>query len=137
MSDTAQPACDYCGAPADRVTGSEIYPHRNDLGHKVFWRCVPCQSWVGCHLGTDRPLGRLANAELRNWKRAARDAFDPLWRGQTNNKKRQREAKSLAYAALARELGIPREEAHIGMMTVELCQRIVAIIEKLKEAMAQ
>jgi hypothetical protein len=137
MSDTPPPVCEYCGALAERVTGAEIYAHRKDLGHKIFWRCVPCKAWVGCHLGSDRPLGRLANEELRNWKRAAHDAFDPLWRTVGNNKKRQREAKSRAYAALARELGIPREEAHIGMFDIDLCRRTVAIIEKLKAAMAQ
>jgi hypothetical protein len=34
---------------------------------------------VGCHKGTTKPLGRLADAELREWKKRAHAAFDPVW----------------------------------------------------------
>lgn len=73
--------CSYCNKPAELVTGKEIYPHRPDLYPKKFWRCRPCTAYVGCHKpnagygdGT-RPLGRLANAELRAAKSAAHAAF--------------------------------------------------------------
>ena len=31
-------------------------------------------AYVGVHKGTDKPLGRLANAELRYWKKRAHAA---------------------------------------------------------------
>ena len=67
--------CPYCNNPAVLVGGDVIYPHRPDLYEKKFWQCDPCDAYVGCHRpgvgygdGT-RPLGRLANAELREAKK--------------------------------------------------------------------
>lgn len=78
-------------------------------------------------------MGRLANEELRNMKRAAHDAFDPIWRTVDNNKKAQRDAKSRAYEALARELGISRDETHIAMFDVALCRRTIDAVPRLRE----
>jgi len=58
--------CDYCQQQAKLVTGDIIYPHRPDLYSKKIWHCEPCRAWVGTHKGTVKPLGRLANAELRS-----------------------------------------------------------------------
>ena len=113
--------CPYCGQQAEKVYGGSIYPHRTDLFHKVFYRCRPCAAHVGCHPDTDKPLGRLANAELRREKNLAHAVFDPLWRG------KGRGARTGAYKWLAKQLGIPREECHIGMFDVEQCRRVVEV----------
>ena len=112
--------CHYCQQPAELVTGEAIYPHRPDLAAKKFWRCVPCAAYVGCHPGTDEPLGRLANAELRSAKMAAHAAFDPLWSG-------GRMKRSQAYGWLAKQLGKPKKETHIGWFDLESCRRVVRI----------
>lgn len=119
--------CHYCHEPAELVTGREIYGSRRaDLEDLKFYRCVPCAAHVGCHKGTDRPLGRLANAELRAAKSAAHAAFDPCWkRGLIQRKK--------AYAWLAKEMGMPKKECHIGWMDLEQCRRVVEICQD-KEA---
>ncbi len=120
--------CDYCHSKAERVTGREIYHGaRPDLFDKVFWRCQPCGAHVGCHPGSDRPIGRLANAELRRAKQAAHAAFDPLW--QSGGVRRVK-----AYAWLARQLG--RKEVHIGESDLALCQRIVEICTTKKPGRA-
>jgi hypothetical protein len=49
--------CGHCGKPAVLINGRVIYPHRPDLADKRFWACAPCAAHVGCHAGTDRPLG--------------------------------------------------------------------------------
>jgi hypothetical protein len=122
------PRCDYCGAATERVGGDVIYPHRPDLAAKVIYRCVPCGAWVGCHHGTDVPLGRLADSELRLAKQAAHAAFDPLWEA-----KRRREdiskskARNAGYEWLAEQLGIKRRDCHLGMMDVAQCRRVVEI----------
>lgn len=112
--------CDYCGRPAERAWGSTIYPNRPDLAGHRFWHCRPCGAYVGCHPHTNRPLGRLANAELRQAKVQAHKAFDPLWRehGMT---------RTAAYAWLALEMGLDRGSCHIGMFDVEQCQAVVDI----------
>lgn len=110
--------CDYCGKEAKFAKGSEVYPHRPDLADKNFFRCAPCDAYVGCHPGTRRPLGRLANAELRRAKMAAHAAFDPKWKGKTMT-------RSQAYAWLAHQLSIPPNSCHIGMFDVDMCERVV------------
>lgn len=121
--------CAYCNKPAELVGGEEIYPHRPDLYQKKFWRCRPCKAYVGCHKpnvgygdGT-RPLGRLANAELRAAKSAAHAAFDPVWQ---NGFVR----RGSAYAWLADKLGIQPKQCHIGEFDVEQCKRVVQIVKE-------
>ena len=123
------PTCPYCNSAAELVSGSVIYPHRPDLADRRFWRCKPCNAWVGCHQGSkDIPLGRLADAQLRRAKMGAHAAFDPIWKmimqQQGCNKG---VARWKAYAWLATQLAIPAENCHIGMFDAELCQRVVDI----------
>jgi len=119
--------CPYCSAQPALVGGDVIYPHRPDLSGKRFWHCAPCQAWVGCHDGTTRPLGRLANAELRRCKERAHAAFDLLWKRKMATGVSKKQARDAGYAWLAGQLGIAREDCHIGMMDIELCRRVVEI----------
>lgn len=128
------PICPYCQSPAEKVGGAELYPHRNDMGAKTFWRCAPCAAWVGCHIGTDVPLGRLADADLRAWKRRAHEAFDPLWRID-NSKKKKAAARTRAYQALAHILGITASECHIGLFNIDLCKRTIAAVPQLRQTL--
>lgn len=101
--------CPYCNEPAELVGGRSIYPHRPDLFGKKFYRCEKDKAWVGCHNGGIVPLGRLANAELRAAKSVCHALFDPLWkRKMERDGCAQVEARSAAYAWLAKELNIPR-----------------------------
>jgi hypothetical protein len=122
--------CDYCGQPAERVTGAVMYPHRPDLASRVFFRCTPCDAYVGTHEGTDppQPLGRLANAELRGAKIRAHAAFDPLWRQAIAQTGLARAVvRREAYKWLAARLGLPARETHIGMLDVPACHRVVEV----------
>lgn len=119
--------CDYCGRPAELVTGEIIYPHRRDLYRKRFWLCRPCKAYVGCHPRTDRPLGRLADEELRRAKMDAHRAFDPLW-------KSGRLSRSDAYRRLAEDLGIPIGNCHIGMFDVETCRAVIKAAKRISRA---
>jgi hypothetical protein len=103
-----------------------VYPHRPDLFHKRFWHCAPCEAYVGCHTGTEKPLGRLANSELRREKIKAHAAFDPIW-------KSKEMARKEAYAWLSEQLGISPANTHIGMFDVDDCRAVVAVCEARKE----
>jgi len=118
--------CPYCDKPAQLVSGVDIYPHRNDLFHRFFWKCDPCKAWVGCHEKANRaPLGRLANAELRKVKQSAHAIFDPLW-------KTGRMKRSEAYSLLSNLLGISKTNCHIGMMDVDQCKVVVSVLKEHK-----
>ncbi len=124
------PVCPYCDRVAELVDGSAIYPRRRDLHARKFWRCAPCDAWVGTHANSSKhaPLGRLANAELRQAKQAAHRAFDRLWKAKIRRDGCQKfEARQAAYAWLAERLGIDPKDAHIGMFDVDQCRRVVEV----------
>ena len=120
------PVCPYCMNLSTLVTGDIIYPHRLDLHGKYFYICTPCNAYVGCHPGTKKPLGRLANAELRKAKLQAHNAFDILWK---SGKMKRR----TAYGWLALKLGIKEEDCHIGMFDVEMCLQTVKYCKEFKD----
>lgn len=105
------PTCQYCGAGAWLIGGKYGY----------VWKCDPCGARVGCHPGTKRPLGHLANAELRSARMAAHDAFDPRWKGQPSG------VRSEAYEWLAEQLKIARDDCHIALFDLEQCRRVVEL----------
>lgn len=127
----AQPVltCTYCNKPARLVTGKEIYPRRPDLFSLSFWQCKPCDAYVGCHKAGNgygdgtRPLGILANKELRALKLLVHRNFDMLWQGGAMK-------RNEAYAWLAGQLNIPVNQCHVGMFTVDLCKKAAEVANK-------
>ncbi|WP_186027933.1 zinc-finger-containing protein [Burkholderia gladioli] len=74
-----QPVCDYCGEKALLARfGDAAYPYRDE--HGELWVCPPCDAWIGIFPRSRRhvPLGRLANAELRQAKSDLHTALEPL-----------------------------------------------------------
>lgn len=122
--------CDYCNNKAELVGGDVIYPHRPDLRGLKFYYCADCSAWVGCHRGTTKPLGRLANTELRLAKQSAHVAFDTLWKRTTPAGSFDR---SSAYTWLAQQLGIKREDCHIGMFDEEQCRRVEICVAQVQD----
>ena len=112
-------SCPYCGAPTQLADDSEIYgrPYSGKI-----WICRPCRAWVGCHRGTRRALGRVADKRLRVLKHRAHDVFDLLW-------KEGHMTRSEAYVALSEILGLPPGHTHIGMFDADLCRRVITISE--------
>lgn len=119
--------CPYCGEAAVFTTGEEVYPHRPDLHRKRFYLCRPCKAYVGCHRN-GKPLGRLANAQLRKARIAAHSAFDPFWRS-------GRMTRSAAYRWLAKELDLPISKCHIGMFDILDCRKVVSLCRKLRSTL--
>lgn len=119
--------CPYCGKRAEFVDSAEVYHGRS---YGMIYLCRPCDAYVGCHGNGkgDSPKGRLANAELRRWKIAAHNAFDPLWKFGTFRGRR-----NSAYAWLAEQMGLPKEKTHIGMFDVAECQQVIQICTNRKE----
>lgn len=118
-----RPSCPYCGEEAVLTTGAVIYPRLAHLHANTMYSCLPCGAWVGCHEGTTRPLGRLANAELRQAKMATHRVFDRIWKDGPKG------ARGAAYHWLAGALGISIEDCHIGMFDVAMCRRAIAACE--------
>lgn len=125
--------CPYCGRPAVLTSGAKVYPRSHDLHGLRFWRCAPCNAFVGCHKKGARlgdgtvsdgtiPLGRLANSNLRGLRQQAHGAFDPLWRS-------GRFSRQQAYRWLAGRLGIPVDQCHIGQFDETQCRATIIATE--------
>ena len=113
--------CNYCNKKAILVSGRRIYLYRPDLKHLRFWYCKPCGAYVGCHEPSDRPLGKLANYELRKLRIKAHNCFDRKWR---DGKMRRTEA----YKWLAVKLNIPYNECHIGNFDEDMCNKVIEVL---------
>ncbi len=114
--------CPYCKKQAKYCSSKEVY---NGRDYGMIYLCADCNAYVGVHKGTSKPLGMLANEELRRMKQKAHAAFDPKWK--ENNKISKSKARNNAYEWLALLLDIPKKECHIGMFDIDLCQRTIDI----------
>lgn len=115
--------CGYCGGSAQLVTGVAIYPRRPEFAEHLFYRCAPCDAYVGCHQGTSEPMGLLADAELRRARVEAHQALDRVWQSGTMQRKK-------TYRWLAKHLGIDPKQCHIGMFDVAQCRRVVDVVRE-------
>jgi hypothetical protein len=118
------PKCPICNKDAELVYGSIIYPKRKDLRELPFYRCSDhLDYYVGCHKGTIKSLGVLANLEHRHLKRLCHWYFDPLWKNKLIK-------RNQAYKVLSEKTGITREECHFGMMNIEQLKKCLAILKE-------
>ena len=111
--------CPHCHCPTILVDSKVIYK----ASYGPIYLCLLCGAYVGCHPGSVRPLGSPADRATRVARRMAHEAFDPLWR-------RGSMTRSEAYAWLAKQMGLPTEQTHIGMFTAEQCCRVMQICAK-------
>lgn len=118
------PLCPYCGHESKKVKGTEIHCGRSSVATDTYYECLPCYAYVGCHKNTDRPLGTLANEELRRIRYMTHSEFDWIWL----NPKFSKMNRTDAYHWLARQLGIKPKDCHIGLFTIKECQRAQAIV---------
>ena len=115
--------CPYCGAEVVLKDATFVYPNhcRKEKRNSKMWVCSnfpKCNAYVGCHEGTEIPLGRVANERLRTLKKEAHRQFDPIWKSGLMSRKD-------AYKWLADMLKISFEECHIGLFDVKMCQKVI------------
>jgi len=99
--------CRYCGGVIRLIPAEAVYgPSAERLGKKgeKLYQCQNCNARVGCHKGTARPLGNVANEVLRLKRIEAHQVFDGLW-------KRRGMSRTTAYKWLAERMGLPGETA--------------------------
>lgn len=118
--------CQYCHNQAEWVENKEVYG-RNYGRSIMIWLCKPCDAYVGCHNNTRKPLGVLANRELREWRKKAHAKFDPLWKNGKMNRDK-------AYGVLRKEFG---RDIHIGESDIETCKHIINFIDEWSHAKCQ
>lgn len=110
--------CDYCGRRANSLIAKSFMEEvtEKSISASTAWPMLASTR------GRISRLGRLANAELRYWKKEAHAAFDPLWKYG-----RFKGYRNAAYAWLAERMGLPVEKTHIGMFDVRECKKAIQI----------
>jgi hypothetical protein len=115
--------CPYCDKPTEFVDSKKVYGQ----SYGMIYLCQPCDAYVGVHKGSTEALGRLANRELRYWKKTAHAAFDILWNHKINKGTDKHTARTAAYKWLSQQTKITPELCHIEMMDVDQCKKVVEI----------
>ena len=120
--------CPYCGSPAVVRPAAEIYHdlRRTDSLY-VCSNHPACNAYVGMNTKTGKPLGPLADGDLRNLRIRAHRTFDRLWQSGIMT-------RNSAYRWMADYFCIPLSKAHIGQLSEYRCNELIA---KCKELFAK
>lgn len=112
--------CRFCGGAVELVNNAMFYGGR-EYGWPFAYACFACGARVGCHPGTDIPLGTLADKATMQARRAAHAAFDPLWQNKGVGVRKR------AYQALSKAMG--KNAAHISWMDADECLIVVSLVQ--------
>ena len=118
--------CRYCGGVIRLVPARKIYGASTDrlgLAGENISLCQNCNARVGCHKGTNRPLGNVANEVLRLKRRETHQVFDAFWQGNGMS-------RTKAYKWLAAQMRLSEKDAHIGGFEMDQCQKVIELCEK-------
>lgn len=131
-----RPVCDDCGNIAQLAqTGDSAYPYLED--HGPVWICVPCQAWIGVRPRSRQraPLGRLANAALRDAKKRLHDALEPLVAAKMRRDGANPfEARGKAIKWLASELDFTLSTPSVHALTREQCEQAIRYVSEFQAA---
>lgn len=119
--------CPYCGAEAKLRPASEVYGEKTINGDSYLFVCSEypkCDSYVNAHRESHKPMGTLANSNLRNKRIIAHHALSKLWENGTMT-------KSEAYWWLRIKLRLDEKHAHIGLFDENMCDRVIKLCNEV------
>lgn len=122
--------CRYCGGVIRLVPARVIYGEaatRLGMETENIYLCQNCNARVGCHRGTKRPLGNVANEMLRLKRMETHQVFDAFWKAKGMT-------RTQGYKWLAQQMHIPERHAHIGGFEMDDCQRVIALCRNMEHA---
>lgn len=115
--------CRYCGGVIRLIPAEQVYgisaARLGQAGEKLY-QCQNCNARVGCHKGTTRPLGNVANEALRLKRIETHHIFDAYW-------KSQKMTRTGAYRWLSQRMRIPAKQTHIGGFEMDQCQEVISL----------
>lgn len=127
LEKNAAPYCPYCGRRSVLRPAEYVYGENTIDAAARLYVCSGypgCNAYVGVHDGTTKPMGSLANPELRNKRIRAHRAINRIIdKGYMS--------KDDIYAVLALRLNVPRQETHIGQFSDYLCEQAILECERM------
>ena len=112
--------CPYCKKQALWCDNKIIYGRNYGQSHKIYY-CKDCNAYVGCHNNSRKPLGYMANKELRDKRVETHKAIDYYWRYGFFT-------RDEVYKKLKEHFG---KEIHIGNCNYNMCSKIIEASHKL------
>lgn len=109
----------HCGAHA--VLRPAGYVHGDNARDEYLYVCARypvCDSYVGVHQKTKKPLGTLAPKTLRIKRMQAHRVFNRLWESGLMKKWQ-------AYVWMQAKLGLNSEQAHIARFSEYMCDLLI------------
>lgn len=118
--------CCNCKKDVDAilVNGTVVYPHRQDLFQKSFYRCPFCGSFVGCHPNTTKPLGCIPTRALKEARKKLHYKMDSLW-------KSKKISRGDLYRKISKYLGYTYHNGETR--SVEECNKVLAYVENIRK----
>jgi hypothetical protein len=112
--------CDNCcSINIELTTNDRIYGRIYGEWPKIYF-CVDCKAAVGCHPGTEIPLGKMADRATRQLRTKAHDEFDKLWRSGLMS-------RAKAYNWLAASLEIDPSQCHISWLSKDQLKDVATL----------
>ena len=123
------PICPYCGRVSVLRSAEYVYGQDIIIPGKKLYVCSGypvCDAYVGVSRGTKKPLGSLANGELRHKRILAHRLLKRIVEKGIMNRKS-------AYEWLAIRMNLPYEDTHIGYFSNEACDRAMKQMREILE----
>ena len=114
--------CPFCRSSVSLIDSAKVF----GCSYGFIYLCdayPKCDARVGCHQSSIKPLGTLANKELRRWRSLAHRKFDPLWQSGVFS------SRQIAYKWLSKAMKLPLDKTHVAMFDIRQCQRAIACVE--------
>ena len=117
--------CPYCGRQAVLRPAMYVYGERNLDPDNYLYVCggyPACDSYIGAHKKSLRPMGTLADGDLRHKRILAHRLLNQI----TDQGIMGRDA---VYQWLAVRLGLSYEDTHIGYFSADLCDKAIDLMQ--------
>lgn len=115
--------CPYCHSPALLRPASLVHGKTNLSKESYLYVCSQwpgCDSYVSAHKHNRRPMGTLANGNLRHKRILAHRALQRV-------QEKHHMEKWAAYLWLQGKLGLSPSHTHIGMFSEQMCEQVIAL----------
>lgn len=113
--------CPYCKRPGVLRPAAYVYGDNNLDPEKYLYVCSgypSCDSYIGAHKKSMRPMGTMADSDLRNKRIEAHRALDTIW-------KNGYMTKHSTYIWLQNRLNLREKDTHIGKFSYYLCEQTI------------
>ena len=115
--------CPYCGSLATLRPASVIHGLSDISAGTYLYVCrrwPACDAYVSAHDRTHRPMGTLANGDLRHKRILAHRALEQL-------RQSRHMEKWEVYIWLQAKLGLDERQTHIGQFSEWMCDEVVRL----------